>query len=71
MESELYCCYSLNLRNYLNPDEKDFSIASTGCTKSWKKVKNELDKCICVCANCHRKIHNNVIILNEQEELAM
>jgi len=25
----------------------------------WDKVKDELNKCILVCANCHRKIHYN------------
>ena len=24
------------------------------------KFKEELDKCICVCSNCHKKIHNEI-----------
>ena len=36
---------------------KDFSISSKGYTRSWQKVKEELDKCILVCANCHRELH--------------
>jgi|SRR5208283_2345367 len=36
---------------------KDFSISDKGYTRSWEKVKEELDKCILICANCHRELH--------------
>ena len=36
--------------------KKDFGI-SKGPTRSWEKVKNEIDKCMLLCANCHREIH--------------
>ena len=39
------------------PNEKDFSISSKGYTRSWVRVKAELDKCIMLCANCHRELH--------------
>lgn len=42
--------------HHLNPDEKDFGV-SCGSTRSLKKLKTEVDKCIMVCANCHREIH--------------
>ena len=44
--------------HHLNPDEKDFSISHKGYTMSLEKVQKELDKCILVCANCHREIHS-------------
>jgi len=44
--------------HHINPEEKDFGIASKGYVRSWEKVKKELDKCMLVCANCHREIHN-------------
>ena len=25
---------------------------------SWKKVEKEIDKCILLCANCHRAVHH-------------
>ena len=36
---------------------KDFGISAKGYTRSWEKVKAELDKCTIVCANCHRELH--------------
>jgi hypothetical protein len=37
--------------------DKNFGIAARGYTRSWSAVKEELDKCIMVCANCHAEIH--------------
>jgi DNA-binding CsgD family transcriptional regulator len=49
--------------HHLDPTQKDFGIASKGITRSWDKVKEELDKCIMVCSNCHREIHAGLIKL--------
>jgi predicted HNH restriction endonuclease len=68
----IFCGYSRCIGalefHHLSPEEKDFSIASTGTTKSWERIKKELDKCICVCANCHREIHNGIISVEEIQE---
>ncbi len=53
-------CISALEFHHLNPDEKDFAISRDGNTRSWEKVKKELDKCILVCANCHREIHEEL-----------
>ena len=49
------CKEALEL-HHIDPTEKDFSI-SQNKTLAWEKVVPELQKCILVCANCHREIH--------------
>jgi transposase len=56
------CLDSLHF-HHLNPNEKDFGISQNGVTRSWEKIKEELDKCILVCGNCHGEIHAGFIIL--------
>lgn len=49
-------CHDALEFHHLNPDEKDFGIGC-GNTYSWERTKSELDKCIMLCANCHREEH--------------
>ena len=35
--------------------------AAKGYTRSFEKVKEELDKCILVCSNCHKEIHAGLV----------
>ncbi len=43
--------------------EKDFTI-SHKCI-SFEKLVPELDKCILVCARCHREIHANLVFIDK------
>ena len=43
--------------HHLDSARKDFGISEQGYTRSWEKVRAELEKCILVCANCHRALH--------------
>lgn len=49
--------------HHLDETKKSFGLSRDGLTRSWEKTKMEIDKCILVCANCHREIHGGVIQL--------
>lgn len=50
--------------HHINPEEKEFGISASGNTRAWETIKPELDKCIMVCANCHREIHAGLVNIN-------
>lgn len=58
-------CVSALEFHHINEDEKSFSISQTTFSKSFDELKKEADKCILVCANCHREIHSK----QEEEKL--
>ena len=43
--------------HHTDPTQKDFGIAQRGHTRSFERIKIELDKCILLCSNCHREEH--------------
>jgi len=43
--------------HHLDSEKKKFGLSTRGLTRSWDEIKKELDKCILVCANCHRELH--------------
>jgi 5-methylcytosine-specific restriction endonuclease McrA len=43
--------------HHLESSDKDFGISAKGYTRSWTKVRAELEKCQLLCANCHREVH--------------
>jgi hypothetical protein len=51
--------------HHKDPSKKDFGISAGGFTRSWDKVKKEIDKCLLVCSNCHSEIHANQIDLHK------
>lgn len=40
--------------HHIDPTIKEFGIGGKHCFK-WSRIKEELDKCILLCANCHRE----------------
>lgn len=58
----ILCGYHRCLRalhfHHLNPFEKDFNISEK---YSWEEIKEEIEKCVLLCANCHAEAHSGII----------
>ncbi len=62
-------CLSALDFHHLNPKEKDFSVARKKMNVAHEKMRAELDKCVLLCANCHREEHR-LLTLKEPSLLA-
>ena len=63
------CGYNKNMAalefHHKDPNEKDFGIdMRTFSNTKLETLKLELDKCKLLCANCHREIHNQELMLD-------
>lgn len=45
--------------HHLDPAEKEIEPSKV-FTRSWERIQVELDKCVLLCANCHREVHAGV-----------
>lgn len=48
--------------HHKNSEEKDFGLSKSGICRTFEDQKKEVDKCILVCANCHREIHGENVV---------
>lgn len=46
--------------HHIDPEQKGFGLSSKGLTRSWDKIKEEIDKCVLLCANCHMEVHEGI-----------
>lgn len=52
--------------HHLDPTKKDFGICQISLRQFNDTIKKELDKCIILCSNCHKEVHNELRISNLQ-----
>lgn len=43
--------------HHINSDEKEFGLSVTRRQRDLKLIEKEINKCACLCSNCHRKLH--------------
>jgi hypothetical protein len=60
------CCLTAH---HVRPEDKGFNIGDAGSLGySTQKVKEELQKCVCLCFNCHAKYHAGVVSLPDKTQ---
>ena len=56
-----YCCLDAH---HVDPTEKDFNVGDGVRRKiSARRIEKELTQCVCVCKNCHAKLHKGILSL--------
>lgn len=55
--------------HHRDPKEKEFGISMEGLTRSWQRIQKELDKCVLLCANCHREVHAGLSQLSVERRI--
>lgn len=51
------CCLEFH---HKDPTTKLFSVGGAG-NRTINQIKEEIRKCICICSNCHKKLHAGII----------
>lgn len=54
------CCLELH---HIDDNEKDFNLSYAWMSFGLPKFIDEVNKCIVLCSNCHKKIHKGVLTL--------
>ena len=57
------CVGALEL-HHVNFRDKSFGVGDKGYTRAWSIVQKELDKCVLLCANCHREVESGITQLS-------
>lgn len=52
--------------HHIDPKTKKFGIGDKGYTRSWTAIQKEIDKCILICANCHREVEAGITQLSKE-----
>lgn len=53
------CCL---VAHHVDPEKKDFQLGRRR-RRPPAKVREELEKCVCLCMNCHAKLHAGILSL--------
>lgn len=58
-------CYAALDFHHIHPIDKDFTVSERSQYRSFEQLQSEIDKCILLCSNCHRELHNGFYVIDE------
>lgn len=50
--------------HHIDPTTKNPAVANNISAVSWERAVKELEKCVLLCANCHREVENGYVLLH-------
>ncbi len=53
------CCLEFH---HTDPSVKEFTIGRA-MARNWESILQEIKKCVCLCSNCHKKVHAGLVDL--------
>lgn len=62
------CCEEIDFSclefHHADPSEKEDTVSNMAADKaSDSRIREEIEKCLVLCANCHRKVHTGSILM--------
>ena len=61
--------YALDF-HHIDPSTKSFNISGNHA-RTWKRIEEEIKKCVLLCANCHRELYHNILIVSNPATLKL
>lgn len=56
--------------HHIDPKGKDFQLGNSFSRVGITKLVEEIRKCILLCANCHRKVHDGVLSFSDDQRVS-
>lgn len=64
------CGYNRCIENltfhHIDPSKKEFGLAVSGITHSYKKIEREAAKCVLLCCRCHGEVHAGMLSFDDK-----
>jgi hypothetical protein len=51
--------------HHLDPHTKRFAVSRAGATRALQTMREEAQKCVLLCANCHAEVEAGLVLLAE------